>query len=253
MRLPYPASVSAGRVNEAGFMAQDEGLIWPLKPPQQNTPACPHGRRSTSRQDAKRVKDLREQRRIVAGQFGQALHRAGLHNGTFVFEIFPQRFCCPPGLRRAQREPGNDQGEIPAELVVFRIRQQAEQRILPWRSERRPMAGSSLQSIGGTIGNSGSWSQRHSIRRPAFSAAQGSELPLRERGPPQIGSSVEHRPNRLASWHWMSFRGYFLTRDGRSSASLPRRVPRRAGSLSPASAPSASGKKISPGRRTSGR
>ncbi len=105
------------------------------------------------------VQHRRKRFRIVAGEIGETLQGGRFHNGRAVLEECVEGGGGAACLRHREFQPGDDEGEIPAQLDEAGIGEQAQQgfRVLIQNAgqRRRGAGGYALQNVGGPASHAG--------------------------------------------------------------------------------------------------
>jgi hypothetical protein len=199
---------------------------------EQNAAAGAHGRGSGAGQNADQIKHFRQQGGVMAGKLGEALHGAGLHNRTAVFKIRLKGAGGAADFGFGQREPRNQERQVPAQLDFRGLCEQAEKRVFsrsePGCKQLRAAMRGFFESVRGAAGYS--W-----IRIPEALDELGGFFGLGENqfddlalaGDAKTRAAGEHGANSLPAWSLPSWGlplwhdcGYFAMPGGRGRVLL---------------------------------
>src|SRR5580658_2845609 len=107
---------------------------------QQLAAASFHCRRTIPSRSTQNLHYSGSHARFILRQVSQSLKREGLDDGTAVFQITVQRRDCSLSFLGAQREPGNHDRKMPAQLLLRGLAHQAQKFFLVALEELRMLS-----------------------------------------------------------------------------------------------------------------
>ena len=118
-----------------------------------------HGRGSGAALNAENILNCGNGFRIAPREIRESLEGSGFHERGAIIEPGLESFGGAAGLGPGEREPADDQGQIPAQLDEAGISKQAEKSFFVLNEGavkgRRRIMGNSFEDVGGAAGDAG--------------------------------------------------------------------------------------------------